>query len=376
MKIITIAFNTSKLNTLISFIFSKIFKKVNLHIFPNLEKKSFNYEFKLKKNDVLIKNILCGYCGTDRKILSFDMSLFSSAFLDSKKHKKKRIYLGHELVGKVVEVGSNVKKIKKNDKVIMDSATRKVDRLKNNLFGGFSNYLVRDQSQLETIDKNLPYNKAILIEPLACSLGAIKKVAINKNDRILIIGGGIIGQGIAHLLRYNYGKKIKIFLATNSHVHFSMINRSIVDKIIFQKDLFDESEKILNSKLKQKFHNKIIENGYDKIFECSGSNEIINKSLRLTSKNAEIVLVGMNMNYVKIDPTPIWHRNLNIKGSLDFKYKYPDIKKPTLVYIHDIIKNKKLKLNNFKIKKIKINNWKNLFNNNDYNSIKKALTFN
>ena len=322
MKITTIIFNTNKLNTLVSLIFSKIFKRINLYIFPNLEKKTFSYEFKLKKNDVLVKNVLCGYCGTDRKILSFDMSLFSSAFLDSKKHKKKRIYLGHELVGKVIDVGSNVKKIKKNDKVIMDSATRKVDKLKNNLFGGFSNYLVRDQSQLETINKNLPNEKAILIEPLACSLGAIKKVSINEDDKILIIGGGIIGQGIAHLLRHIYGKKIKIYLATNSYVHLSIINKSVVDKVIFQKDLFNESKKILNSKLNQKFHNKILENGYNKIFECSGSNEIINKSLRLTSKNAEIVLVGMNMNYVKIDPTPIWHRNLDIKGSLDFKYKY------------------------------------------------------
>lgn len=376
MKITTIIFNTNKLNTLISFIFSKIFRRINLYIFPNLEKKSFNYEFKLKKNDVLIKNILCGYCGTDRKILSFDMSIFSSAFLDSRKYKKKKIYLGHELVGKVIDVGNNVKNIKKNDKVIMDSAIRNIDRIKNNLFGGFSNYLVRDQSQLETINKNFPHEQAILIEPLACSLGAIKKVDINKNDKILIIGGGIIGQGIAHLLRHNYGKKIKIILATNSHVHLSMINRTIVDKIIFQKDLFEQSKKILNSKLNKKFHNKIIENGYDKIFECSGSNEIINKSLRLTSKNAEIVLVGMNMNYVKIDPTPIWHRNLKIKGSLDFKYKYPDIKKPTLKYIHDLIRTKKLKINNFKIKKIKINEWKSLFNNNDYNSIKKAIIFN
>ena len=206
MKITTIIFNTNKLNTLVSLIFSKIFKRINLYIFPNLEKKTFSYEFKLKKNDVLVKNVLCGYCGTDRKILSFDMSLFSSAFLDSKKHKKKRIYLGHELVGKVIDVGSNVKKIKKNDKVIMDSATRKVDKLKNNLFGGFSNYIVRYQSQLETINKNLPNEKAILIEPLACSLGAIKKVSINEDDKILIIGGGIIGQGIAHLLRHIYGK--------------------------------------------------------------------------------------------------------------------------------------------------------------------------
>ena len=376
MKIKTIIFNTNKLNTLVFFNFSKIFKRINLYIFPNLEKKTFDYEFRLKKNDVLVKNVLCGYCGTDRKILSFDMSLFSSAFLDSKKHKKKRIYLGHELVGKVIDVGSNVKKIKKNDKVIMDSATRKVDKLKNNLFGGFSNYLVRDQSQLETIHKNLPNEKAILIEPLACSLGAIKKVSINEDDKILIIGGGIIGQGIAHLLRHNNGKKIKIYLEKNSYVHLSIINKSVVDKVIFQKDLFNESKKILNSKLNQKFHNKILENGYNKIFECSGSNEIINKSLRLTSKNAEIVLVGMNMNYVKIDPTPIWHRNLDIKGSLDFKYKYPDIKKPTLIYIHDLIKNKKLKINKFKVKKIQIDKWKNLFNENNYNSIKKALIFN
>ena len=41
----------------------------------------------------------------------------------------------------------------------MDSATRKVDKLKNNLFGGFSNYLIRDQSQLETINKIYPMRK-------------------------------------------------------------------------------------------------------------------------------------------------------------------------------------------------------------------------
>ena len=83
-----------------------------------------------------------------------------------------------------------------------------------------------------------------------------------------------------------------------------------------------------------------------------------------------------NMNYVKVDQTPIWHRNLKLKGSNGFDYKYKDINKSTLKYIHDLLKEDKIKINNLKIKKIKINEWKKLFNNNYYNSIKKAIIFN
>ena len=51
--------------------------------------------------------------------------------------KSKSIYLGHEFVGEVVEVGSNVKDIKIKDKVIMDSVIRNPDLEKSNIFGGF-----------------------------------------------------------------------------------------------------------------------------------------------------------------------------------------------------------------------------------------------
>ncbi len=376
MKITTIRFNTNLIRTIFSLIYTKLFKNVNLFFLPNLEKKKFEHKFHLKKNDVLIKTLLCGYCGTDKKIITFDMSVFSSAFLDSPKHKSKMIYLGHEIVGQVVAKGRNVKKIKLNDKVIFDSVIRNSKDEKNNVFGGFTNYFVKNENQLEVINKKLPNDKAILIEPLACSLAAIKKTLIKKNDKILIIGGGIIGQGIMHLLRHFYGNKIKIVIATNSKDHLSVMNKSLPNNIIFKKNIFIESKKILKTNYKSILNNKIISNGYDIIFECSGSDEMINKAMRLTSKNSEILLAGMNMNYVKIDPTPIWHRNIKIKASMDYKYKYSEFKKTTLKYIHDLIYENKININNLKIKKIGINEWHKLFNKKNYGSIKKAITFN
>ena len=76
---------------------------------------------------------------------------------------------------------------------------------------------------------------------LACSL-VIKKANIKNGDKILIIGAGIIGQGIIHLLRYFYKDKIKIVIATNSINHKEIIKKSSVNKIIF-KGYFLESSK-------------------------------------------------------------------------------------------------------------------------------------
>lgn len=84
----------------------------------------------------------------------------------------------------------------------------------------------------------------------------------------------------------------------------------------------------------------------------------------------------MNMNNFKFDPTPIWHRNITIKGVNGFERKYPDIKIDTLKYIHNLIKNKLIKIDHLKILKIKIENWKELFSDKFNKSIKKAIIFN
>ena len=83
---------------------------------------------------------------------------------------------------------------------------------------------------------------------------------------------------------------------------------------------------------------------------------MIDNSIRLANKNGQIIFVGMNMKLVKIDPTPIWHRNIILKGSHHYKFKYDDLKKNTMEYIQDLIIRKKILINHIKVKKFSLRN--------------------
>ena len=89
--------------------------------------------------------------------------------------KKKKIYLGHEIVGKVKNIGKKVINFSVGDHVILDSKIRDEAITAKNKYGGWSSQFVRDQSQLININRNLDIEKAVLIEPLACAFGALRK---------------------------------------------------------------------------------------------------------------------------------------------------------------------------------------------------------
>lgn len=44
-------------------------------------------------------------------------------------------------------------------------------------------------------------------------------------------------------------------------------------------------------------------------------------------------------------------------------------------YIQDLIIRKKILINHIKVKKFSLRNWKKVFNNQNYNSVKKAIVF-
>lgn len=354
-----------------SLIYFKIFKKINTNIFSAVKKFTVENHFFLKKEDVLVKVLQCGLCGSDTKILTYNYSFLSSAFLLSKtiKANNKKIYMGHEIVGEVIKVGKNIKKFKKGDKVIFDAVIRNEQIEKERKYAGWTNFFITNSKQLVKVNRKLLNDHAVLIEPLACALKAVNKVKIKNNDKILILGSGTIAILTLKLLNFFY-KKNKVFLISNddkNSKYLSNIEFSISNNII------KSSEKLLNIKSLRRFNNNLLISGFDKIFDCSGDTKIINSILKIANYNSQIVLLGMNMHNVKIDPSILWLKDIDIFSSNGYDENFKGRK--TLEYLSNLVFRKKIDLSDIKLSKYKLYDWKKFINQRKFSDIKKVLEF-
>jgi threonine dehydrogenase-like Zn-dependent dehydrogenase len=371
-NILGLKFKLNLINNLISFIYYKITNKIYLGPFSALSTfKINNYQFKIKNNDVLVKTILSGFCGSDKKIISYDFSLFSSAFLQTKKSEKKEIFLGHEVVGIVIEKGSSVKNLNIGDKVILDSMNRDYD-ISNNIFGGWTNYFLRNKKQLTKIN-NIRPEQALLIETLACAFNAATKFKINPNSKILIIGMGSIGLALHSVLGFIYKNKLNTFFFSNSEEDNKKIKFSDRNKVHISDNIISSTSKLLKTKIIDSFNNKITIDGFDFVFDTSGSNSLIHNILRITKKNSKIILMGMNMKKFKFDPTPMWINELQVVSTHGYNLKLK--KHNILKYISWLIFKKKIDISHLKLQQINFKDYAKFINEKKKTIIKNIIRF-
>lgn len=102
---------------------------------------------------------------------------------------------GHEPVGIVADVGSNVKGFKIGDRV-------------TGLGGGYAEYIVMDPSLTIHVPDNLSDEDAVA-EPLACLLSAASRMPIDTpGDPAAVVGAGYMGLGMISLLKLKGAGKI------------------------------------------------------------------------------------------------------------------------------------------------------------------------
>ena len=170
------------------------------------------------KDEVLIRTILCGLCGSDIvKIMSPDV--------------KKPVKLGHEAVGVVEKVGPEVKKarnaVKKGDIVAVthhipcysciycDHGNYSMCshfRETNLDPQGFSEYIKLSGEHVKyntfVVENKKIIKNVIFTEPTACCLRAVKRVDIKNNDIAMVVGCGTIGIIFISLFKLLYNAKV------------------------------------------------------------------------------------------------------------------------------------------------------------------------
>jgi 2-desacetyl-2-hydroxyethyl bacteriochlorophyllide A dehydrogenase len=155
---------------------------------------------KIERPDQLIVEVeLCSICGTDVHIMSVPPGYIA----------KPGVILGHELVGRVVEAGSGVLKIKAGDRVVTNpndycgvcaycrmnypNQCENIEAMGIEVNGGFAEYVRVTEKTAYKIKPDLPPEIAAFAEPLACLVNGMQKIRINPAESAVVLGAGPIG---------------------------------------------------------------------------------------------------------------------------------------------------------------------------------------
>lgn len=227
---------------------------------------------KINDDEVLIKVISSGICGTD--------------VLEWYRIKKAPIVLGHEIAGIVDKAGKNVKNFKVGNRV---TATHHVpcmkchyclnghhtacDTLHKTNFepGGFSEYvkLPKINVGLGTLKlpDNVSFDEGTFVEPLGTVVRAQRLANLKESQTLLIIGSGI--SGLMHI-KLAKAKNIKNIIATDiNEYRLSAAKKFGADSAINAKD--DVKSKA------------------DLVIVCTGSLPAVNQALQCVDKGGTVL---------------------------------------------------------------------------------------
>lgn len=161
----------------------------------------------ISDDEILLRVHLCGICGSDVKKLNGP-------------GLKTAQTLGHEVVGHIERLGSNLKNFSQGDRLVVAHHVPCFDChfcrhenfsmcrtfKKTNLDpGGFAQFLRIPATHVHhtafKVVEGIPDEAAIYMEPLACCVRAFKRARLQKKDRALIVGFGSIGILFALMLK-------------------------------------------------------------------------------------------------------------------------------------------------------------------------------
>jgi threonine dehydrogenase-like Zn-dependent dehydrogenase len=288
---------------------------------------------------VRVRNRMCGICGSDLHQLTVDAGL-DVAPVALPSHK--RIYLGHEMVGDVVEVGSAVSHIKVGDRVVRwgradDCRARgrtqlcpacsrghrvlcefaSVERAHDPIGGGFGDTFITPESTLVIVPEALPDEQAIFTEPVAVAIHAAWRKLPEAGEQVLVFGCGTIGFLLIQTLRIVRDDCV-ITAVAQFPWQAELAKKLGADHVFMaHEDGYEIASQLTSARLYEgRGNNRMLLGGFDTVFDVVGIPGTLESSLRWTRAGGAVILVGVYLHKMNIDLTPVWHQEINLLGAV------------------------------------------------------------
>jgi threonine dehydrogenase-like Zn-dependent dehydrogenase len=179
--------------------------------------------------------------------------------------------------------------------------------------GGWSRRMIAHASQLHPVPDPLPDDVAVLVEPLACAVHAVRRVPISPGASVLVIGAGTVGLlTLLALRRLTAAGEVHVIA---KHAHQAERARELGATQVIGTDSTARALRRSTGAMlvEPELGEGYLLGGIDLAFECTGGSSGLSTALRSLRAGGTVVASGMPAGGV--DLTPLWYRELQLVGA-------------------------------------------------------------
>lgn len=260
-------------------------------------------------NDVLIRVDRTGICGTDVHIYNWDAWAQRTIPVP--------MAVGHEFVGEIVEVGSNVADFAPGD-IVSGEGHVVCGRCRNcmagrrhlckdtkgigvNRPGAFAEYIALPMTNVWHHDKNIDRDVAAIFDPFGNAVHTALTFPVLGED-VLITGAGPIGVMAVGIVRHA-GARHVVITDVNPYRLDLAKKMGVTLAVDVSKESIRDAQKLLGMK-----------EGFDVGLEMSGNPQAFRDMLANMCHGGRIAMLGIPNQEIAIDWTTVVFNMLTIKG--------------------------------------------------------------
>ena len=259
------------------------------------------------KNNILVKMRAAGICGSDVGIYHGTNAAATYPRV-----------IGHEMVGVVEEIGSNVRKLKVGDRIIVNQVVSCGDcypcrHNRGNVCdhlevrgvhrdGGYREYMAVPEEDCYILPDNLSDADAVMIEPTTIAIQSLSRAEIEDDDTLFIIGCGALGSSILRIARLTNAKIIvgdivddKLNDALNKGAHYA-VNLS--------HDDFEQ-------KIKEYSNGR----GPTVTIDAACTKDSLMNAIKVTGNAGRVITMGFSISPTEVNQFLITSKELDVRGS-------------------------------------------------------------
>ncbi|AEY67179.1 erythritol/L-threitol dehydrogenase [Clostridium sp. BNL1100] len=326
-------------------------------------------------DDIIIKTEGCGVCAGDLKCQHGAPKFWGDESQPS--WVKPPFIPGHEFLGKIVAMGENVKGFEIGDRVTADQIVpcgecrfckdghywmcqpHNIFGFQTENNGGMAEYVRYPKtSVVHKVPQDMPLDKAMLIEPYACSKHCVDRAQIGCDDVVVISGAGTLGLGMITYARMKNPKLLIVLDMVQSRLDKA---KEFGADLVFNPQNQDVVAEVL--KLTEGY-------GCDIYIEATGHPSSVKQGLSMVRKLGRFVEFSVFGQETTVDWSIIGDsKELDLLGSHLSPYCYP--------FVIENINNGKLKTDGLITNCFPIEEWEKAFEyaTGKYGDFKVCITF-